>query len=506
MGLIERWRRFVGADERSNDPLDFGEWLTYLGMQYQLGVTTSMTGNQESIAPGFAGFADYAFKGNAVVFACMAVRMRVFTEARLAYQRMRGGRPADLWTSPALGLLEKPWPNGTTGDLLARNLLYADLMGNSFTYRAAPDRLQVLRPDWVTIISGLRDDDQANGWDLGAEVLGYIYQPGGRGSGKPSRFLLPEVVSHFAPVPDPMAPWRGQSWLSPVIREIKADTAATSHKLSFFEQAATPNLKVKADPTLTPEKFKEWVTLFRQGHEGAANAYKTLFLGGGADAEVIGANMRQMDFKQTQGAGETRIAAAAGVPPVLVGLSEGLQAATYSNYGQARRAFADEWARPTWRNFAGSMQSIIPTPSDSRLWYDDRDIPFLQEDQKDAADILAVRAATIKQLVDAGFEQQSVVHAVDSNDLSTLQHTGLFSVQLQPPGTGETGERAMSVEELVVALQKVYLAVNVVISAEEAREILNREGANLGALPASLGGSPNGQAPAVVAPEGGDGA
>jgi hypothetical protein len=434
MGLMDRWWKFIGA-ERQNDPLDFGEWMTWLGQVYALGLNTSMTGNREEVPPGATGLASYAFGGNAVVFACMAVRMRVFTEARFAFQRMRGGRPADLWSSPALGLLEHPWPNGTTGDLLARNLVYADLFGNAFTYRVSPDHLQVLRPDWVTILSGVREESETNGWDLGAEVLGYIYQPGGRGSGKEPRFLQPETVAHFAPVPDPMAPWRGQSWLSPVLREIKADTAATSHKLAFFEQAATPNLKVKADPTLTPEKFKEWVAVFRQGHEGAANAYKTLFLGGGADAEVIGANLRQMDFKQTQGAGETRIAAAAGVPPVLVGLSEGLQAATYSNYGQARRAFADEWARPTWRNLAGSLQSIIPTPTDSRLWYDDRDIPFLQEDQKDAAGILSVRASTIKQLVDAGFEQQSVVKAVDANDLSLLQHTGLFSVQLQPPGT-----------------------------------------------------------------------
>jgi hypothetical protein len=443
MGLMDRWWKFVGA-ERQNDPLDFDTWITYLGQQYMLGLNTSMSGNREEIGAGLNGLVNYVFAGNAVVFACMAVRLRVFTEARLAFQRMRKGRPAELWADPTLAVLEKPWPNGTTGDLLARNLVYADLMGNSFTYRVNPRHLQVLRPDWITIVSGVGQDDDTNGWDLGATVLGYLYHPGGRGSGKTPVVILPERMSHFAPMPDPLSPWRGQSWITPILREIKGDTAATTHKLSFFESAATPNLKVKADPTLTPEKFKEWVTLFRQGSEGAANAYKTLFLGGGADAEVIGANMRQMDFKQVQGAGETRIAAAAGVPPVLVGLSEGLQAATYSNYGQARRAFADEWARPTWRNFAGSMQSIITTPEGSRLWYDDRDIPFLQEDQKDAAEILQVRANTIKQLVDSGFAADAVIAAVDADDLSLLrkEHTGLFSVQLQPPGTVAPPETA----------------------------------------------------------------
>jgi phage portal protein BeeE len=445
VGLLDRWWKFVGA-ERQNDPLDFDTWITYLGQQYMLGLNTSMSGNREEIGAGLNGLVNYVFAGNAVVFACMAVRLRVFTEARLAFQRMRKGRPAELWADPTLAVLENPWPNGTTGDLLARNLVYADLMGNSFTYRVNPRHLQVLRPDWVTIVSGVPDVEDTNGWDLGATVLGYLYHPGGRGSGKTPVVILPERMSHFAPMPDPLSPWRGQSWITPILREIKGDTAATTHKLSFFESAATPNLKVKADPTLTPEKFKEWVTLFRQGSEGAANAYKTLFLGGGADAEVIGANMRQMDFKQVQGAGETRIAAAAGVPPVLVGLSEGLQAATYSNYGQARRAFADEWARPTWRNFAGSMQSIITTPEGSRLWYDDRDIPFLQEDQKDAAEILQVRANTIKQLVDSGFAADAVIAAVDADDLSLLrkEHTGLFSVQLQPPGTVAPPETAPS--------------------------------------------------------------
>lgn len=441
MGLIDRWRRFFRAEER-NDPLPFDEWanwFTYLGINYPLGLTTSMTENRETIGGGANGFVNYAFGGNAVVFACIAVRMRVFTEARFAFQRMRQGRPGDLWTSAALGLLEQPWPNGTTGDLLARNLLYADLFGNSFTHRVSGNRLQVLRPDWVTIVSGLPDDEDTNGWDLGAEVLGYIYQPGGPGSGKSPKLLLPETVSHFAPIPDPTAPWRGQSWLTPVIREVKADTSASSHKLQFFERAATPNLIVKTDPNLTPDQFREWVGIFKEGHEGLANAYRTLFLGGGADAEAIGANMRQMDFKNVQGAGETRIAAAAGVPPVLVGLSEGLQQATYSNYAQARRAFGDQWARPTWRNFAGSLESIIPTPSDSRLWYDDRDVSFLQEDQKDAAEIQGMQTMQITALVKEGFPPDAAVAAVMAGDLSLLKgnHTGLVSVQLQKPGSAE---------------------------------------------------------------------
>jgi hypothetical protein len=271
-------------------------------------------------------------------------------------------------------------------------------------------------------------------WDLDSELLGYIYHPGGRHSGSDPIWLDVKAyrVAHFAPVPDPEAPYRGMSWLGPVLREISADSAATSHKLAFFENGATVNLAVVLDSEVSKEMFEWLEEKFRKGHEGVARAYKTLFMGGGADVKTVGADFRQMDFKSTQGAGETRIAAAAGVPPVIVGLSEGLQAATYSNYGQARRRFADGTMRPLWRNVAGSLSTLVDVPADARLWYDDRDIPFLQEDQKDQADIQQTHAATIRALVEAGFVPDDVVQAVLSGDLSRLEHTGLFSVQLQP--------------------------------------------------------------------------
>ena len=217
---------------------------------------------------------------------------------------------------------------------------------------------------------------------------------------------------------------------------------ATQHKLKFFENAATPNLAVSLSDRLDPDAFKRFVAEMAQSHDGVDNAYKTLYLGGGATPTVIGADLKQLDFKVTQGAGETRIAAAGGVPPVIVGLSEGLQQATYSNYGQARRKFADGWARPQWRMAAAALQSIVPAPTGSRLWYDDRDISFLQEDQKDAADIQQADAVTVKTLVDAGYTPASVVAAVDARDMTLLVHSGLVSVQLQTPGAQPEGAPA----------------------------------------------------------------
>jgi phage portal protein BeeE len=435
---------------RSDPTLGLDEWasfFSYNGLGYPLGLNETIKGHAEEIRGDFRGYVAGAYKANGVVFACMLVRLLLFSEARFQFRRLQSGRPGELFGTPALGPLEHPWPGGTTGDLLSRAIQDADLAGNFFLYRDR-DRLRRMRPDWTTIVLGSESRPEAEAGDLDAEVLGYVYHPGGPSSGRDPVTLLREQVAHFAPVPDPSASYRGMSWLTPVIREIMGDGAATTHKLKFFENGATPNMVVSLDATIKQEAFERWIALFRKEHEGLANAYRTLYLGAGADAKVVGADMGQIDFKVVQGAGETRIAAAAGVPPVIVGLSEGLQAATYSNYSQARRRYADGTIRPLWRNMAGSLATVVDIPSAAELWYDDRDIPFLQEDQKDAAEIQQTQAAAIKALVEAGFRPDAVVEAIVAGDLQRLAHTGLFSVQLQPagstPSTAQEAGRALA--------------------------------------------------------------
>jgi phage portal protein BeeE len=268
---------------------------------------------------------------------------------------------------------------------------------------------------------------------------GYLYTEGGAASNNDSVAFTVDEVAHFAPIPDPLAAFAGMSWLTPILREIQADHAMTRHQRKFFDNGATPNMVVKHDTGADMEKVKRFSEMMAEKHAGVENAYKTLHLYPGADATVVGTNLKDIDFKSVRGGGETRIAAAAGVPPVIVGLSEGLAAATYSNYGQARRRLADGTAHPLWQNVSGSLNRIVPrtdrTKSGAvRLWYDATDVPFLREDEKDAADIAAIKAQTIRQYIDAGYLPDSVVAAVNANDLRLLKHSGLYSVQLQKPG------------------------------------------------------------------------
>jgi len=62
---------------------------------------------------------------------------------------------------------------------------------------------------------------------------------------------------------------------------------------------------------------------------------------------------------------------------------------------------------------------------------------FFREDRKDAADIQYVKSQTIRNFTDAGFEPDTAVAAVETEDPTKLVHTNLYSVQLQAPLTGK---------------------------------------------------------------------
>lgn len=438
MGVLERVADAYA--ERARPAIEesrFG-WDDYLGLwagDPYMGFAQTVSGPEERIEGSFEGIVAGAYKRSGVVFACILARLLVFSEARFQWRAFNKGRPGALFGTTDLDLLEQPWPNATTGDLLARMEQDGTLAGNFFATRrigrTGLPRVVRMRPDWVTIVRGSYDDPDIEPHDLDAELLGIIYQPPG---GTPE-VLLPGEYAHYAPIPDPIASYRGMSLLSSVLVEIEADQAATAHKRHYFKNGATPGLVVTMGANVTPEGLQKFKAVMDAGHSGIHNAFKTLYLGGGADAKVVGNNFEQMSYKAVQAFGETRIAASLGVPPVIVGLSEGLASATYSNYAQARRRFADGTLRPLWRNAAGSLAALLPRQQGAQLWYDDRDVAFLQEDQKDAAEIFETEARTITGLVREGFTAESAVAATDAQDSSLLVHTGLVSVQLQPPGS-----------------------------------------------------------------------
>ena len=438
------------APEQNRDQMEFSldEYMAYVNeliyngnVYLTQGVQQTMPGQrQEPIGPQYRSFTDLAYKSDSVIFSLIATRELHFSEARFQFSQMNQGRRGKLFGTQDLQPLEEPWPGGTTGDLLKKMILHADLGGNAFVVKRDDGTLAMLRPDWVTIVIGSDVDPQLGAWATDANVLGYVYSPGGFNTDAYEvEKYLPDQVAHFAPYPDPEARFRGMSWLTPLVREVMADKAAVTHKLAFFENP-TPNMVVKFDvPGL--DEFKEQIGEFKKAHTGARNAYKFMFGTTGMDFTPVGSNMHDLDYKLITGAGETRMCMAARVPAVIAGSSEGLQGSSLNagNYQAARRQFADECMRPMWRDAAACLSTIITVPPGAELWYDERDIAFLREDAAERADVELKKAQTVRYLVDSGFEPDSVIEAIIAEDMSLLQHSGLYSVQLQPANAPKQG-------------------------------------------------------------------
>lgn len=363
---------------------------------------------------------------NPVVLTCIVIRAMTFSEITFAFRRGRA-----LVYDNRLGPLEQPWPGGSTGEMLARVEVDVSMYGNSYWWMKPGYGLVWQDPVSMKILTA--DIEGPSGKPAGQRLLAYQTQDK---NGQPCETFLPSEIIHHRPIPDPNQPFRGLSWLSGLLPDVSADQLMTEFKQGFLRNSAVPSLVVSFNQPVSKDAFTAFKDKLEAAHAGSNNAFKTLYLGSGADVKTVGVNWGDMQLAMTQSLGETRLALAAGVPATIVGIAEGLKGSSLNagNYTATRRRFADITMRPLWRSACAALAPAVQMPRGTKLWYDDRDVLFLQADLQDAANQRQSDSVTMMNLVNAGFEPQTVVTAVQSGDWSALQHTGLASVQLQPIG------------------------------------------------------------------------
>ena len=223
MGVIGRRRD--RTQERWGTLDNLVSQFGFNGSQYVVSSWGDSGGDGERIENHFESIVAAGYKANGPVFACILARLLVFSEARFQFRSYTRGRPTDLFGSPALQPLEKPWEGGTTGELLARMEQDVSLAGNFFGLKVHGG-IRRLRPDWVNIVSWSPSDAyRSYEDDPYATRSGYIYQAP---EAEPVGFGVDEVV-HYSPIPDPIATHRGMSWLNPVVREVRGDGQMTDH-------------------------------------------------------------------------------------------------------------------------------------------------------------------------------------------------------------------------------------------------------------------------------------
>ena len=429
--LLQRLR---GAETAERGDTWFQDHFLHNGSEHPLFPTGSLPGSPaEHIGSNFTSLVNQVRDANGVVAAAVWARALMMSQLRFAW---RDEATTNVFGNGALAPLERPGSMSRPA-LLARLEEDVCWAGNAYVRRVG-NRLFRLRPDWVDLILGSNESaaDVAAGAD--AEVIGYRYWPNGdRESGRPLGLSKMEVC-HIAPEVHPLRVAVGASWVTSILRDIISDGQASRHIESYFANAATANMIVTAPNGVSIEAFQNWVKEFKKAQEGAANAWSNVYVSSGTDVNVVGSNMVDLDLKQLTGAFEARITVRSRVPAPLLGTREGMQGSALNagNYQQIRRLWADSWFTPYADMWCAAFEQIVPSPrAFVELTFRRDRVLFLQEDEKDAAEIAAMRASTIRQLIDAGYEPATVVEAVDTDDLTKLTHTGLAPVQVQPVGT-----------------------------------------------------------------------
>lgn len=388
--------------------------------------------DNERIQPTYMNARD-AYMNSGVVFGLIATRASLFCEAEFKFQRLSD---KSLYGTQALLPLEEPWPNGTTGELLVRMEQDVSLAGNAYI-RDAGTHLERLRPDWVNIVSQVVIDPVSD--TEVREVVGYFYDPLSD-TGRHAAFYPVDQVAHWSPTPDPIANFRGMSWLTPVLRDIDADTSMTDYKRAYLTNAATPNMLIKYAQKVTPDKIDKLAKQIQARHGGVGNAFKTMVVDEGADATILGSSFKAMEFAAVEAAGENRIAVAARVPAIVANLQAGLDGTGLAYYDAAVRSFADLFMRGHWRSACASLAKLIEVPADSRLWFDESGIAALRQGEKEQADTMMTLANAANSLIMAGYTPTSIAVALSAGDITLLDHSGLVSVQMQALQEQETAK------------------------------------------------------------------
>ena len=384
--------------------------------------------DREAILPQITAWAQSAYGNTSVVFSAMIVRIMVFAEAELTLQAKDDKH---LFTNSSLSLLQEPWPDAGSAELLARMELDAGICGNGYIWHPPGEDLLVrLRPDWTTIVSEVVRVD-GGGWYR--RKIGYWHEPPKGITDQGTGFFVPaDEVAHYAPLQDPQATFRGMSWLTPVMREIKGDDGLAAYKIKYLQNAATPNLLIKYQQKMQDASIDKIRERMHARYAGTDNAFKTVILDGGADLTVVGNSLSQMDFANVAQAGSDRILAASSVPGVLVGL-EPLRGAG-KGYAESVQKLGNMWARPMWRRACKALEKFVPDlPGGARLWYDADSMAMLQDSEMTRGQAALVRAQALLTLTQAGFDKMSAVAAVDSMDLSQLKEAAAAAVP-QAPG------------------------------------------------------------------------
>lgn len=385
----------------------------------------------------YANAANEGYRKNELVFACIQEYITSASEARLIVgTRDEGGNLVETTDERASMLVREPNRSQDMTAFLEQMHMQLLIGGNNYMFKPTSNigtlsGLWLLRPDRVRVIPDMMTGSP-NGWKYTLD-------------GK--TVILPEDEISQHKNLDPLSDWYGLGALQVLAKMVNLDVGATDFASATFTNKGVPAGFLKLTRRLNSQEEadtirKNWFARFA----GKLNWQKVGVLDEDADYKKLAPDMGDMGMGDLRTVTESRICAAFGVPPIVVGANVGLENGTYSNYAQAKESFWEETLLPAYKRIAAFLTRALRDTVEFRgmeFAFDFSEVRALADDKQQEAETEKTKADTAGILIRAGYTPESVTEALALPE--SLEHTGLVPVTVQGEQLAEGGTPTLSI-------------------------------------------------------------
>lgn len=313
-----------------------------------------------NIEAKFYSLASQGYGQNEVLYSCIRLLCQSVPEPPLiAYEMSENGatKTPVPFQHPLSKLIRNPNELMTEYEFWELTTIHMAIVGRSCWWKERNNLGEVMslwpmRPDRV---GPIYSDSQ----EPGKKVLaGWSYQNPGTGNylaidrADVLTFNFPDPVGESGGIIEGFGP------VQALAKQIAADNEATKFVGALLANYAAPTVIIKVKKTVRSEDDAKLVKAKFRHEFGGANRGTPALVDGDTEITTLGFDLQQLEFPELRSISESRIAAAIGVPAILVGLKVGLREGNNrASVTEQRSYFAETTLSSYWRRYQDQYTS-----------------------------------------------------------------------------------------------------------------------------------------------------
>lgn len=313
------------------------------------------------ISQQFLDLTRNGYAANSAVYAVMRVLWQSIAEPPLVAYTVSGDGETETplpYAHPLRQLIRRPNELMSESQMWALVEIQTCIVGRSLWWKERNHLGQVialwpLRPDRC---GPIYSDKTTPGESI---LSGWSYLVPGTGNyiNLPRRdvlcFLWPDPAGESGGIVEGLGP------LQVLSTEVAADNQATTYVGSLLANYATPGVVIQVQGSLRDENDARLIKENFKRDFGGVSVGTPAVIDAGSTVTAIGFSLQDLEFPALRRVSESRIAAAFGVPAILVGLQVGLESGIRATIAEQREYFAETTLSTHWRAFADQFTHSV---------------------------------------------------------------------------------------------------------------------------------------------------